>query len=190
MQKLLLACLIWSITLVNATEAIFAGGCFWCMQEAFHNAYGVTKTEVGYIGGDVANPTYEQVTHGNTGHREAIRIVYDPKKTTYQQLLSRFWRNVDAVDAGGQFCDQGESYKSAIYYKNAEQEKLAKSSKKQMAKQLGQTIATDIIKAGKFYKAEAYHQDYHLKNPIRYKFYKYRCGRAQRLEQLWKTGKK
>lgn len=188
MRKILLILLMWGITMVEAAkphEAIFAGGCFWCIEEALHNMHGVINTEVGFTGGTTANPTYDQVTHGVTGHRESLRVVYDPSKITYEQLLIRFWQNVDATDGGGQFCDRGESYKSAVYYTDSQQKQLATTSKTKIAKQLGQKVATDIIKAGQFYKAEDYHQGYHLKNPIRYKFYKYRCGRAARLQQLW-----
>ena len=191
MQKLLVLMLVWSVTMVEAavndknSEAIFAAGCFWCIQEAFHKMDGVISTEVGYTGGRVANPTYEQVSKETTGHREAIRVVFDPKVTSYEKLLVRFWQNVDALDDKGQFCDKGESYKSAIYYNSNEQKSLANTSKEKISELMGQKVVTDVTKASKFYSAEDYHQQYHLKNPLRYKYYKFRCGRTQRLEQLW-----
>lgn len=193
-RKFLVPLIFLGISMVNIVdaakpraEAIFAAGCFWCIEEAFSNMNGIIDTEVGFIGGHVANPTYDQVSNKNTGHREAIRIVYDPAKVDYKTLLKRFWQNVDATDAGGQFCDRGESYKSAIYYKNNTQKKLAVASKNKITKSniLNKNVVTDIIKAGKFYKAEGYHQKYHRKNPIRYKYYKFRCGRAARLQELW-----
>jgi peptide-methionine (S)-S-oxide reductase len=166
-------------------SAVFAGGCFWCMEEAFDHVAGVTETTSGYTGGTVRNPTYEQVTADNTGHFEAVRVRYDPSRVTYAQLLEAFWRNVDPFDADGQFCDQGSSYRSAIFTATPEEEKAARESKEAIAKRLSQPVATEILPAKEFYPAEGYHQDYYEKNPVRYKFYKWNCGRAQRLESVW-----
>ncbi len=168
--------------------AIFAGGCFWCMEQPFDAVPGVISTTSGYTAGSTKNPTYEQVSEGGTGHTEAIEIVYDPSRVSYGQLLEVFWRNVDAVDGGGQFCDRGSQYRSGIYVQSDEEQRQAEASKREVARRLGQTIATEIVKAGPFYHAEGYHQDYYKKNPVRYKFYKWNCGREQRLEKLW--GKK
>jgi peptide-methionine (S)-S-oxide reductase len=165
--------------------AVFAGGCFWCVEEAFDKVEGVVETTSGYIGGTVPNPTYKQVTAGDTGHAEAVQVRYDPAKVGYGRLLDTFWRNVDPLDAGGQFCDRGSSYRSAIFFATADQERLARTSKKQIAERLRATVATEIVAAGTFYAAESYHQNYHAENPLKYKFYKWNCGRAQRLEELW-----
>ena len=168
--------------------AIFAAGCFWCVEEAFDKVAGVVETTSGYTGGVLPNPTYEQVSAGNTGHAEALRVKYDPKRVSYEQLLDTFWHNVDPFDAGGQFCDRGSSYRGAIFVMNDEEERLAKASKEKVAEQFNRAVATEIVRATPFYPAEGYHQDYHSKNPLRYSFYKWNCGRAQRLEQVW--GKK
>jgi peptide-methionine (S)-S-oxide reductase len=168
--------------------AIFAAGCFWCVEEAFDKVAGVVETTSGYTGGVLPNPTYEQVSAGNTGHAEALRVKYDPTKVSYAQLLDTFWHNVDPFDGGGQFCDRGASYRSAIFFMSDEEEKQAQESKEAVAKQFNQKVATQIVKATPFYAAEGYHQDYHTKNPLKYSFYKWNCGRAQRLEQIW--GKK
>jgi peptide-methionine (S)-S-oxide reductase len=168
--------------------ATFAGGCFWCMEQPFDAVAGVISTTSGYTGGDTKNPTYEQVSGGGTGHTEAIRIVYDPSKVSYEHLLEVFWRNVDPVDAGGQFCDRGSQYRSGIFVQSPEQQLQAETSKQEVAKRLGQTVKTEIVNAGPFYEAEAYHQDYYKKNPVRYKFYKWNCGREQRLAKLWGKG--
>lgn len=172
-------------------KATFAAGCFWCVEEAFDKVDGVLSTTSGYTGGRKANPTYEEVSSGATGHTEAVEVIYDPSKVSYETLLQQFWRNVDPLDAGGQFCDRGSQYRSAIFYHSAEQQQQAEASKKEIAAQLGQPIATEIAQAGVFYKAEGYHQDYYKINPVRYRFYKWNCGRARRLEDLWgKTSQK
>ena len=170
-----------------AATATFAAGCFWCVEEAFDKVDGVVSTTSGYIGGHAANPTYEQVSSGSTGHTEAVQITYDPAKVSFEQLLAVFWRNVDAVDGGGQFCDRGSQYRPAIFYHSAEQQRAAEASKKEVQQRLAKTIATTVDEAGPFYAAEDYHQDYYEKNPLRYKFYKWSCGREQRLDQLWGT---
>ena len=169
----------------GAATAVFAAGCFWCVEEAFDKLAGVIATTSGYTGGRTPNPTYEQVSSGSTGHTEALQVTYDPSKVSYEALLQHFWRNVDAVDGGGQFCDRGSQYRSGIYYASDEQRRHAEASKMRVGTQLGKPVATEIVAAGPFYRAEEYHQDYYKKNPVRYKFYKWNCGRAQRLEELW-----
>ena len=167
--------------------ATFAGGCFWCVEEVYQDVDGVISAVSGYIGGKQPNPTYEQVSDGRTGHAEAVAVVYDPAKISYDRLLQLFWRNVDPVAVDRQFCDAGAQYRSAIFYHDAEQRRLAEASKAeiQSSKRFDRPIATEIVKAGPFFPAEEYHQDYYEKNPVRYKFYKWNCGRAQRLEALW-----
>lgn len=168
-------------------RAIFAGGCFWCVEEAFDEVPGVIATNPGYTGGTLPNPTYEQVSAGGTGHAEAVEVLYDPQRTSYRKLLAAFWRNIDPHDAGGQFCDHGNQYRSAIFVVDAEQRRLAEESLRALATSglLGAPITTQITAAGPFYAAEEYHRDYHLKNPARYKFYRWNCGRDQRLKALW-----
>jgi len=165
--------------------ATFAGGCFWCIESDFDKVPGVLKTISGYAGGKTENPTYRQVSRGNTGHREVLQITYDPKKVNYAQLLTVFWHSVDPTDAGGQFCDRGVPYQTAVFVEHDEQLKLAKASKAAIMKSLGKTIATTIESGAKFYPAEDYHQDYHTKSPLRYKYYRWNCGRNQRVEKLW-----
>jgi peptide-methionine (S)-S-oxide reductase len=167
--------------------ATFAGGCFWCMEPPFDKVEGVTATTSGYTGGHTVNPTYEQVSSGFTGHAESIQIAYDPAKVSYEKLLDVYWHNIDPLARNRQFCDAGEQYRSAIFYHDEEQKRLAEASKQALEKsgRFKQPIATQIVPAGPFYPAEEYHQDYYKKNPIRYKFYRYNCGRDQRLEELW-----
>ena len=168
-------------------EATFAGGCFWCMEPPFDKLAGVVSTTSGYTGGQVKNPSYEQVSAGGTGHAESVQVVYDPAKVSYQKLLDVFWHNVDPLDAAGQFCDKGHQYRTAIFYHDDEQRRLAEASKAALeaSGRLRQPIVTEIVPAATFYPAEDYHQDYYQKNPIRYRFYRYGCGRDKRLEQLW-----
>jgi peptide-methionine (S)-S-oxide reductase len=165
--------------------ATFAGGCFWCVEEAFDHVRGVVSTTSGYTGGRVENPTYEQVSAGATGHLESVQVIYDPEVVSYRQLLEVFWSNIDPTDAGGQFCDRGSSYGSAIFYRNEEQRRLADTSKREIERARGFEVVTPILPAMTFYPAEGYHQDYHRKNPVRYKFYKWNCGRARRLQEVW-----
>jgi peptide-methionine (S)-S-oxide reductase len=195
-QRLGLALALWLGLLASAAaqgappqaKATFAGGCFWCVEADFDKVAGVIGTTSGYIGGRSANPSYEEVSHGGTGHAEAVEIVYDPAKVSYQKLLDVFWHNVDPLAKDRQFCDRGDQYRSAIFYHGDEQRRLAEASKAQVAKRFKQPIQTEIAAAGPFYKAEEYHQDYYKKNPIRYQFYRFNCGRDARLEELW--GKK
>src|SRR3990172_6550208 len=153
----------------KTATAVFAGGCFWCMEPPFDALPGVTATTSGYTGGQKVNPSYEQVSAGDTGHIESVQITYDPKQISYEKLLETFWRNVDPLDGGGQFCDRGDTYTTAIFYQNEEQKRLAERSKTEIEKRLGQKLATVIRPAMTFYAAEDYHQDYYTKNPIRYK---------------------
>ena len=165
--------------------ATFAGGCFWCMEPPYDKLPGVISTISGYIGGKTANPTYRQVVGGDTGHAEAVQVVYDPAKIAYDKLLEVFWRNVDPHDAGGQFCDRGDSYRTGIFVHDETQLRLAQESKKAVAAKLKKPVITEIVLAPKFYPAEEYHQDYYLKNPVRYKFYRQNCGRDARLRAVW-----
>lgn len=172
---------------VATATATFAGGCFWCMEKPFDNLDGVLSTTSGYTGGTVPNPTYEQVSDGGTGHVEAVQIVYDPKRVSYEKLLEVFWPNVDPADGGGQFCDRGDSYSSAIFVQNDTERQLAEKSKTaaEEKKLIPEPIVTRIVQAGPFYPAEDYHQNYYRENPIRYRYYRHSCGRDQRLAQVW-----
>ena len=167
--------------------ATFAGGCFWCMEAPFDKLPGVVSVTAGYTGGQVKNPTYEQVSAGTTGHAESVRIVYEPQKIGYKQLLDIFWHNIDPTVKNRQFCDVGNQYRSAIFYHTDEQYRLAEESKKELEdnKPFKGPIVTDIVPASEFYPAEEYHQHYYKKNPLRYRYYRYGCGRDQRLKELW-----
>lgn len=167
--------------------ATFAGGCFWCVEEAFDKVSGVIATTSGYVGGQKGNPTYEEVSAGGTGHAEAVQLTYDPAKVSYAELLEAFWRNIDPTTPDRQFCDRGRQYRSAIFYHDETQKRLAEEStlKLERSKPFKEPIVTEIVAASQFYSAEEYHQNFYQKNPLRYKFYKYNCGRAQRLEELW-----
>lgn len=168
-------------------KATFAGGCFWCMEEALDKVAGVVSTTSGYTGGRKANPTYEDVSAGGTGHAEAVEILYDPATVTYARILDVFWRNIDPTQPNAQFCDHGNQYRSAIFYHGETQKRLAEDSKNALekSKPFAGAIATEIVPASELYPAEEYHQNFYQKNPVRYKVYKYGCGRAQRLQELW-----
>jgi peptide-methionine (S)-S-oxide reductase len=168
-------------------RATFAGGCFWCMQGPYDALPGVVSTTVGYTGGSKAGATYEEVSAGGTGHRESIEVVYDPKKVSYEKLLDVFWHNVDPTNPFGQFCDRGSQYTTAIFFHDEAQHRAAEASKKALEASgvLKAPVVTEIEKAGVFWKAEAYHQSYYKKNPIRYHFYRTGCGRDARLKELW-----
>ncbi|CUS33406.1 Peptide methionine sulfoxide reductase MsrA [Candidatus Nitrospira nitrosa] len=170
-----------------SAKAYFAGGCFWCMEEAFEKVEGVVSVVSGYMGGTAANPTYEEVSAGRTGHAESVEVIYDPTKVTYQKLLDAFWHNVDPLTPNAQFCDHGTQYRSAVFYSNEEEKRQAEESKSaiEQARKFPAPIVTQLVPAATFYSAEDYHQDYYKKNPLRYKYYKYGCGRANRLEALW-----
>jgi peptide-methionine (S)-S-oxide reductase len=171
----------------GSAVATFAGGCFWCVEEAFEKVPGVISAVSGYTGGTVLNPTYEQVSRESTGHAESVRVTYDPARVSYAQLVDWFWRNIDPTQPDGQFCDRGSSYRSAIFVHDRAQRKVAEEARQALAAsgRFKQPIVTQIVAVGAFYEAEGYHQDYYRKNPNRYRFYKFGCGRAQRLEQLW-----
>ena len=167
--------------------ATFAGGCFWCVESDFDAVPGVVETTSGYTGGTVADPTYKRVSEGGTGHREAVQIRYDPEQVSYERLLHIFWRSVDPTDGGGQFCDRGESYQTAIFAGNEKERRLAEASKEALEQSavLDDPIVTPIEPAGEFYPAEGYHQDYYRKNSVRYRFYRFSCGRDSRVQQVW-----
>ncbi len=167
--------------------ATFAGGCFWCVESDFDQVPGVARTVSGYTGGHVENPTYGQVSTDTTGHREAVQIYYEPERVNFADLIEIFWRTIDPTDAGGQFCDRGKSYTTAIFANTDEQSRVAKASKKTIESSgvLKQPVVTTIETAGRFYPAENYHQDYYKKNPLRYKFYRFSCGRDARVKDVW-----
>lgn len=165
--------------------ATFAGGCFWCMEPPYDALPGVLSTTSGYIGGHVANPTYPQVSAGVTGHAEAVQVRYDPSKVDYGTLLQVFWRNIDPLTANRQFCDIGSEYRSAIFFHDAEQERLARASFAEVDAFFNQPVVTEIAAATRFWPAEEYHQDYYRKNPVRYRYYRWSCGRDARLESVW-----
>ncbi|CAG1012038.1 Peptide methionine sulfoxide reductase MsrA [Burkholderiaceae bacterium] len=168
-------------------KATFAGGCFWCVEADFDKLPGVISTTSGYIGGSVANPTYEQVSGKRTGHAEAVEIVYDPSKLSYERLLQHFWHNIDPTTKDRQFCDAGSPYRTAIFTHGEEQMRAALGSRQALekSKPFKEPIVTEVVAAGPFYAAESYHQDYYLKNPLRYKYYRTSCGRDARLKALW-----
>jgi peptide-methionine (S)-S-oxide reductase len=171
-------------------KATFAGGCFWCMEPPFDELDGVISTTSGYTGGNRRHPAYQQVASGQTTHAEAVEIVYDPSKISYAQLLEVFWMNVDPLTRDRQFCDGGAQYRTAIFFHGDEQARLARDTKQQLddSGRFDRPVVTQIVEAGEFWAAEDYHQDYYLKNPIRYKFYRYGCGRDKRLDELWGEG--
>ncbi|MCB2129138.1 MAG: peptide-methionine (S)-S-oxide reductase MsrA [Rhodobacteraceae bacterium] len=198
MLRYVLAFLMLTGPAMAATDtAIVAGGCFWCVESDFETVAGVKDVVSGYTGGTVDNPTYKQVTKGGTGHYEAVEIRFDPAKVTYADLMYKFFRSVDPTDAGGQFCDRGDSYRTAIFVRNPEQRAIAEAAKAEAQKALGKPIATMIVDAKTFYKAEAYHQDYYKgtgivltrrgpkKQSDAYAFYRNACGRDQRVKELW-----
>ncbi len=169
----------------DTARAIFAGGCFWCVESDFDKVPGVVSTTSGYTGGHLDNPTYRDVVTETTGHREAVLVEYDPDKVSYEALLDAYWHSVDPTDADGQFCDRGESYTTAIYTTSDDQQKQAEASAKTISAELDAPVATLIAPAQTFYPAEDYHQDYYLKNPVRYKYYRFGCRRDARLDRLW-----
>ena len=175
----------------NATiptrEATFAGGCFWCMEHAFDDVEGVVATISGYTGGKKRNPTYQEVSSGSTGHAESVLVRYDPSRVSYERLLEVFWHNIDPTTPDRQFCDKGSQYRTAIFYHNEHQHQLAERSRTRLIEsgRIKEPIVTEIVPTGPFYPAEEYHQDFHHKNPLHYKFYRFSCGRDRRLEELW-----
>jgi peptide-methionine (S)-S-oxide reductase len=174
-----------SLQAETPAEAIFAGGCFWCMEPPYDRQTGVTATISGYTGGELENPTYDDVSSGDTDHIEVVKVEYDADQISYEQLLDIYWRNIDPFAVGRQFCDVGDQYRSAIFYQNDEQRELAEASKEAMEERFDETITTEILPADTFWAAEEYHQNYYEKNPVRYKFYRFSCGRDGRLEEVW-----
>ena len=172
-------------TAETGPTAIFAGGCFWCVESDFEKLEGVKSAVSGYTGGDVENPTYKQVSYTETGHYEAAEIAYDPSVISYRELVDFFFRHVDPLDDGGQFCDRGTSYRTAIFVKSAEERAIAEASKAEAEKVLGKPVVTPILDAKMFWRAEEYHQDYYKKNPLRYRYYRNGCGRDRRIKELW-----
>jgi len=166
-------------------SVVFAGGCFWCMEKPFETLDGVPSVTSGYAGGHVENPTYKQVSAGGTGHAEVVRVLYDPRKVSFEELLYVFWRNVDPLDGRGQFCDRGASYRPAIFYRTDEQRELAERSRTKVEEILGESVEVQIEPLAAFYPAEDYHQNYYKENKIRYWYYRNRCGRDARLEDVW-----
>jgi peptide-methionine (S)-S-oxide reductase len=183
-----LSMLSWAETQKFQTaSAMFAGGCFWCMERPFDKLDGVISTNSGYSGGHIDNPTYEQVSAGKSGHIEVLQVIYDPAKVSYQQLLQTFWVNIDPLDGGGQFCDRGSHYAAAIFYSTEAQREAAQDSLLVLAEsgRFETPIQTQLLAAAKFYPAENYHQNYYQRNPVRYKYYRWNCGRDQRLSEVW-----
>jgi len=171
--------------LMVTDTATFAGGCFWSMERAFDQLDGVVSVTVGYAGGRAAQPTYQQVSMGATGHLESVQIVYDPRKVSYERLLDAFWHNIDPTQADGQFCDHGPQYHTAVFYRDSTQHRAADASKRRLEARFQQPIVTAIAPAGRFYAAEEYHQHYYRKNPISYQAYRWGCGRDRRLKEVW-----
>jgi len=184
------------LTLVLATAtatapldtATFAGGCFWSMERAFDQVAGVVSVTVGYTGGRTPHPSYEDVSTGQTGHREAVRVVFDPQRVTYERLVDAFWHDIDPTQADGQFCDHGDEYRTAIFYGDTAQHRVAAASRRALEARFSQAIATEIVRATAFYPAEEYHQHYYKKNPVRYGMYSVACGRDRRLREVWGPG--
>jgi len=188
--RMLLFTALFTVSYLQAAEpqtATFAGGCFWCVEEAFDKVDGVLDTTSGYANGNTNKPSYEEVSKGKTGYVESLQVSYDPQRVSYEKLLEVFWHNHDPTDGGGQFCDRGNQYRPAIFYGNEQQQRLAEQSRDALRKNkpFDRPIMTAIEPLNVFYPAEEKHQDYHQKNPTSYKFYKFTCGRASRLEQLW-----
>lgn len=165
--------------------AVFAGGCFWCIESDLKTLDGVVSVYSGYSGGKIENPSYEMVSSGTTGHLEAVEVTYDPEKISYETLLEHFWQNVDPLDEGGQFCDRGEQYRAAIFYADDAEKAAAEKSRDNVAAVLGEEVKTLLLERRPFYRAEEYHQGYAKKNPIRYKYYRQSCGRDRRVKEIW-----
>ena len=187
MRRLLLVPIVLFAMNASAEEAaaVFAGGCFWCMEPPYDQLPGVLDTTSGYSGGHTRTPTYQQVTAGGTGHYEVVRVTYDPDRISYDELLAVFWRNIDPFDDRGQFCDRGSSYRAAVFFGSEAERELAEAAKADIETRFGRTVVTGILPAAPFYAAEGYHQNYYTENPLRYRYYRYRCGRDERLRQVW-----
>jgi len=185
MKLAALAVFLLAATASRHETATFAGGCFWCMEDAFHDVPGVVSVRSGYTGGSIQDPTYGQVSTGTTGHAESVEVIYDPSKVTYEKLLDVFWGNIDPLAVNGQFCDHGSQYRTAIFFHDAEQKRAAEESKKRVEEKLRARVATEIVAATIFYPAEAHHQDYSRRNPAQYDLYRKGCGRDELLKQIW-----
>lgn len=187
MRRLLLVPLFLGVLHASADEAtaVFAGGCFWCMEPPYDQLPGVLDTTSGYSGGHTKNPTYEQVTAGGTGHFESVRVTYDPDRISYEELLAVFWPNIDPFDDRGQFCDKGSSYRAAVFVATQAEGILAEAGKSDIEIRFGRKVVTRVLPAATFYPAEGYHQNYYTNNPLRYRYYRYRCGRDERLREVW-----
>lgn len=188
----LLLVLTLGIRIVNSAPSsedlesvVLAGGCFWCIESDFEKLGGITDVVSGYAGGQLINPTYEQVSAGGTGHLEVVKVTYNKKKLSYKQVLEYFFKHIDPFDGKGQFCDKGYQYQSAVFYKNDEQKKEFTKQSEALHKKFGHTVKTLLLEDSKFYPAEDYHQNYSTKNPLRYKYYRYRCGRDARVKEIW-----
>jgi peptide-methionine (S)-S-oxide reductase len=180
---------VWGETLRRVSAApdtaMFAGGCFWSMQKAFDGTTGVIKVTAGYAGGHTANPTYEQVESGGTGHAESVQVVFDPAVISYERLVTLYWHNIDPLDAGGAFCDRGAQYRSVVFYRDSTQRRIAERSKEAVARHFAKSVVTQIVASTPFYPAEEYHQYYYRKNPVQYHAYRIGCGKDRRIEALW-----
>ena len=199
MRNLFLALICFTLTIMSSVAtaqepaaentkletAVFAGGCFWCMEQPYDELDGVIPTTSGYTAGHVKNPSYQQVSSGSTGHTEAVKVVYDPEKISYEKLLDVFWVNIDPLTANAQFCDRGTQYRAGIFYNSEEQKRIALATLKKLSKKFNEPIVTEVTPLGEFYAAEDYHQNYYQTNPVRYKYYRWRCGRDARLKELW-----
>lgn len=194
-RRIIAACLlalgVAAAPAAGAGEAVatFAGGCFWCMEPPYDKLDGVLSTTAGFMGGEVEDPTYDEVTAGGTGHAEVVQVIYDPGRVSYAELLAVYWRNVDPFDAGGQFCDRGGSYRPEIFVHDEAQRRLAEESRALLQQRFEEEIVVPVSDAGPFYPAEAYHQDYYRENPFRYRVYRRLCGRDGRLEEIWGGGR-
>lgn len=186
MKSLFLAAALLLTAPAQAATAVFAGGCFWCIEADFEKLEGVSKVVSGYSGGKEANPTYEQVSSGMTGHLEVVQVSYDPAQVSYDRLLDYFFRHIDPLDRNGQFCDKGPHYRSAVFFGSEAEKAQAEAALARVAQQLGQKVATDLLPATAFWLAEDYHQDYYKENPLRYRYYRNGCGRDARVKKLWK----
>jgi peptide-methionine (S)-S-oxide reductase len=185
MTVVLAAALVFAAAQPQTSQATFAGGCFWCMEEAFHQVPGVVSVRSGYTGGFVQDPTYAQVSTGTTGHAESVDVVFDPSKVSYEKLLDVFWENIDPLQANGQFCDHGSQYRTAIFFHDEAQKRAAEASKQRIEEKLEAKVATEIVRASIFYPAEAHQQDYARRNPHEYGQYRRGCGRDELLQQIW-----
>ena len=179
--------LLLSLTSSPLDTAVFAGGCFWSMERAFDQVAGVTAVTVGYAGGTVPHPSYEQVSTGRTGHLESVQVVYDPRQISYPRLLDAFWHDIDPIQADGQFCDHGPEYHTAVFYRDSSQHRAAAASVVALQRRFGKPITTALLRASVFYPAEEYHQHYYKKNPVAYGAYRSACGRDRRLKEIWET---